>query len=69
MGGNVSKLVIDLGSCENIVSEEAIHKLNLEIEKHFNPYRLEWLKKGNEAMVSKCCLVSFSIGAKYKDKV
>jgi hypothetical protein len=29
---------------------------------------LEWLKKGNEVIVSKCCLVNFSIGTKYKDK-
>jgi hypothetical protein len=29
---------------------------------------LEWLKKGNEVIVSKRCLVKFSIGTKYKDK-
>jgi hypothetical protein len=28
---------------------------------------LEWLKKGNELIISKCCLVHFSIGTKYKD--
>ena len=67
MGGKVCRLVIDSGSCENMVSEEAIQKLRLATEKHPNPYKLSWLKRGNEVTVSKRCLVSFSIGLKYKD--
>jgi hypothetical protein len=68
IGGKVCKLVIDGGSCENVVTEEAVQKLALNIEKHPTPYCLEWLKKGNEVIVSKCCLVNFSIGTKYKDR-
>jgi hypothetical protein len=60
--GKVCQLVIDSGSCENIVAEEVVNKLALETEKHPNPYRLEWLKKGNEVIVSKRCLVSFLLG-------
>ena len=67
MGGKVCRLVIDSGSCENVVSEEAVQKLGLATEKHPNPYKLSWLKRGNEVTVSKRCLVSFSIGLKYKD--
>ena len=67
MGGKVCRLVIDSGSCENVVSEKAVQKLGLATEKHPNPYILSWLKKGNEVTVSKCCLVSFSIRLKYKD--
>jgi hypothetical protein len=52
-----------------VVAEEVVEKLALETEKHPNPYRLEWLKKGNEVIVTKCCLVSFSIGNRYKDKM
>ncbi|XP_059433719.1 uncharacterized protein LOC132166885 [Corylus avellana] len=63
------KLVIDGGSCENVVAEEAVQKLGLATEKHPTPYRLEWLKKEDEVIVSKRCLVSFSIGKRYKDKV
>ena len=35
--GKVCKLVIDSGSCENVVSEEAVQKLGLATEKHPNP--------------------------------
>jgi hypothetical protein len=66
--GKVCKLIIDGGNCENVVAEEAVQKLALETEKHPTPYHLEWLKKGNEVIVSKRCLVNFSIGTKYKDK-
>jgi hypothetical protein len=52
-----------------VVVEEVVRKLALDMEKHHpTPYRLEWLKKGNEVIVLKCCLVNFSIGTKYKDK-
>jgi hypothetical protein len=51
------------------VVEEVVKKLALETEQHPNPYHLEWLKKGNVVVVSKCCLVSFSIGDRYKDKM
>ena len=67
IGGKVCRLVIDSGSCESVVSEEAIQKLGLATGKHTNPYKLSWLKRGNEVIVSKRCLVSFSIGLKYKD--
>ena len=66
-GGKVCRLVIDYGSRENVVSEEAAQKLGLATEKHPNPYKLSWLKRGNEVTVSKRCLVSFSIGLKYKE--
>lgn len=63
----VSKVIIDHGSCENVVSEDAIKKLQLKIDRHPKPYKLSWLKKGSEVTVDKRCLVSFSIGKKYFD--
>jgi hypothetical protein len=66
--GKVCKLIIDGECCENVVAGKAVQKLDLDIEKHPTPYRLEWLKKGNKVIVSKRCLVKFSIGTKYKDK-
>jgi hypothetical protein len=53
----VCKLVIDGGSCENVVIEVVVQKLALDTEKHPTPYSLEWLKNGNEIIVSKRCLV------------
>ncbi|XP_022843219.1 uncharacterized protein LOC111366753 [Olea europaea var. sylvestris] len=63
----VCKLIIDSGSCENVVSEEAIEKLQLKMDRHPKPYKLSWLNKGSEVTVEKRCLVSFSIGKKYFD--
>ncbi|GAA0167707.1 hypothetical protein LIER_22579 [Lithospermum erythrorhizon] len=66
--GKFWKLVIDSGSCENMVSEEVVKKSSLKIEAHPNPYKLAWLKKGGEISVTYRSLVPFSIGSKYKDK-
>ncbi|XP_022897834.1 uncharacterized protein LOC111411547 [Olea europaea var. sylvestris] len=63
----VYKLIIDSGSCENVVSEEAIEKLQLKMDCHPKPYKLSWLNKGSEVTVEKRCLVSFSIEKKYFD--
>ncbi|XP_026378179.1 uncharacterized protein LOC113272580, partial [Papaver somniferum] len=67
--GKVCRLVIDPGSCENIIDEEVVKRFRLETKAHPHPYKLSWLKKGNEVKVNKRCLVSFSIGNKYKDKI
>ncbi|XP_052290298.1 uncharacterized protein LOC127900023 [Citrus sinensis] len=69
IGGKICRMVIDSGSCENVISKEAITKLNLKTEPHQTPYKLTWLKKGNQVTVSKRCLVSLSIGSIYKDKI
>ena len=37
MRDKVYRLVINSGSCENVVSEEAVQKLGLATEKHPNP--------------------------------
>ena len=65
----VCKFLIDAGSCENIISTEAVSKLGLVTEQHPRPYRLAWLKKGGEISVSKRSLVTFSVGTQYQDKV
>ena len=48
----ICRFVIDFGSCENVISENAVQKLGLKTEKHPEPYKLAWLKKGNEVIVS-----------------
>ena len=61
--------MIDAGSCENIVSTEAEHKLWVKTEVHPKPYKLAWLKKEGEVTISQRALISFSIVPKYKDQV
>lgn len=68
IGGKVCRIIIDSGSCENVISKEAIMKLNLKTKPHQTPYKLTWLKKENQVTLSKHCLVSLSIGSIYKDK-
>ena len=46
--GKVYRFIIDLGSCENVMSEAVVQKLNLLTEPHPTPYTLAWLKRGNE---------------------
>lgn len=52
-----------------MVATTMVGKLNLNTEKHPRPYKLSWLRKGNEVQVDKKCLVQFSIGPIYKDEV
>ncbi|XP_042942593.1 uncharacterized protein LOC122276749 [Carya illinoinensis] len=63
----VCKMIIDSDSCENVVSEEVVQKLQLKTDRHPKPYKLSWLDKGSEVTVDRQCLVSFSIGRKYFD--
>lgn len=69
IGGKVCNIVIDGGSCENMVSTVMVDKLKLKCQKHPYPYHVSWIKKGNEVTIDKRCLVKFSIGDTYKDEV
>ncbi|GJZ48364.1 reverse transcriptase domain-containing protein [Tanacetum coccineum] len=64
----VCTFVVDPGSCDNLIAEEAVQKLGLKTENRPKPYKLQWLKKGGEVTVSKRVLVAFS-GKTYKDSV
>ncbi|KAI3425504.1 PUA domain-containing protein [Psidium guajava] len=68
-GGKLCNVIIDGGSCENVVSTTMVERLGLKTENHSQPYKLSWLKKRNEMKVSKRCLVQLSIGKKYTDEV
>lgn len=65
--GKICRFVVDSGCSANVVSEEAVRKLALPVETHPHPYRLLWMQTGAEVFVSKRTLLSFSIGAHYKD--
>jgi hypothetical protein len=57
--GKVCDVIIDSGSCENIISEIMVQKLLLKTEKHQKPYKLSWLEKGKCVQVDQRCLVNF----------
>ncbi|GAV59614.1 zf-CCHC domain-containing protein/Asp_protease_2 domain-containing protein, partial [Cephalotus follicularis] len=67
--GKTCNVIIDGGSCKNVVSETMVEKLGLKTEKHPRPYKLLRFRKGNEVKVDKRCLVQFSIGQKYHDEL
>lgn len=69
IGGKVCKLIIDSGSCENVVAEEAVKKLGLTDETHHVPYKLTWLQQESEICVSRRALINFSIGDAYRDQI
>ena len=62
------ELIIDSGSCENIISRKVVRLLKLLIEKQPNPYSTEWIKVAKKIEVKERCKVPFSIG-KYRDEV
>jgi hypothetical protein len=62
------QLIIDNRSIDNLVSTDMVEKLKLEMKIHLNPYRVSWLHKGHQVMVSRQCKVEFKIGG-YKDEV
>lgn len=64
--GRVCHFVIDARSCEDIISAEAVQKLNIQTENHPKPYNLVRLKKGGVVSVSRRVL---SFYLKYKDIV
>uniref|UniRef100_A0A2N9EAC7 Lactate/malate dehydrogenase C-terminal domain-containing protein n=1 Tax=Fagus sylvatica TaxID=28930 RepID=A0A2N9EAC7_FAGSY len=54
----VCNLIIDGGSCENVISQEVVDKLRLQQRDHPNPYKLSWLKKGNDVKVTTRCMAT-----------
>ena len=67
--GKVYCIVIDADSYKNTVSTEVAKKLGVRTEARPKPYKLAWLKNRGGVTISKRALISFSIGAKYKDQV
>src|SRR5205809_752281 len=64
----ILNVIIDGGSCKNIVSKKTAEDMKLPVEKHPQPYTIGWIKSGEQIVVNKRCRIPFSIG-KYKDEV
>lgn len=55
IGKKVCRMVINSSSYKNLISEEAITKLNLKMESYRTLYIVKRLKKTNYVMVKKWC--------------
>jgi len=62
-------MIIDSGSCANVVSLSMIKKLNLQTSVHPHPYNIRWLNQSKGLQVNSRCLISFSIGKNYQDEL
>ncbi|OMO99181.1 reverse transcriptase [Corchorus capsularis] len=60
--GKPSSVIIDGGSCTNIVSVYLVKELALSTTKHPKPYSLGWFNDREEIKVNKKVLVSLSLG-------
>ena len=69
IGGKVCSLIIDGGSCTNVVAKTVVDKLKLELTPHPKPYTIQWLNQGKGIHITSRCLISFSIGKSYKDEI
>ncbi|GJS95133.1 RNA-directed DNA polymerase [Tanacetum coccineum] len=57
--GKICDMIIDGGSCENVVSTYMVEKLGMKTEDHPEPYQLTWLKKGILLKLVNVVLCSF----------
>jgi hypothetical protein len=63
-----ARVIIDGGSCNNLVSADLVKKLALPTRPHPHPYHIQWLNDSGKAKVTQTCRVPFSLGA-YVDSV
>lgn len=66
VGDTMCSLIVDDGSCQNVISTEVVQNLGPLTVPLESRYRLKWLDKGSELWVRKKVLLAFEIG-EYKD--
>ena len=66
--GKLCSLIIDSGSCTDVMSARMVEKLGLKTTPHAKPYKLQWLSDDGEMVVNRQVLVAFAIG-RYHDEV
>ncbi|XP_074315568.1 uncharacterized protein LOC141651769 [Silene latifolia] len=64
----ICNLIIDSGSCANVVARDLVDELKLQTKDRVKPYKLHWLNGENGIRVKKQALVSLSLGP-YADEV
>ncbi|XP_074299028.1 uncharacterized protein LOC141630038 [Silene latifolia] len=64
----ICNLIIDSGSCANVVARDLVDELKLQTKDRVKPYKLHWLNGENGIQVKKQALVSLNLGP-YTDEV
>ncbi|XP_020682075.1 uncharacterized protein LOC110099310 [Dendrobium catenatum] len=67
--GKVCEVLIDTGCTENVISRAVVQSLQLKTSKSPNPYKISWVKKGIDMVVTDMWKVNFSIGKHYASEV
>nr|GEY01134.1 putative reverse transcriptase domain-containing protein [Tanacetum cinerariifolium] len=58
--GKVCIVIIDGGSCDNMVATSMLEKLGLDVQDHPEPYQLTWLKKEvSSSMIARLNMMAF----------
>ncbi|XP_049382856.1 uncharacterized protein LOC125847235 [Solanum stenotomum] len=66
--GKTYSMIIDGGSCANVVSSYLVDKLGIACMKRSTQYRLQWLNDYGEVKENKQCMISFNVG-RYEDEI
>ncbi|MCY6488111.1 retropepsin-like aspartic protease, partial [Actinobacillus pleuropneumoniae] len=66
--GKCCKVIIENGSTDSLVSIEMVDKLGLAKTIHPTPYKVSWLQKGHQIIVTEQCKVEIKI-ITYKDVI
>ena len=57
-----ARVIIEGGSCNNLVSSDLVKKLELTTSPHKHPYHIQWLNNSGKAKVTETARVHFSLG-------
>jgi len=58
----VCDVIVDNGSCKNLVARKLVQHLKLPVERYSTPYEIRWIQKGRTAEVTEVCHIPVSIG-------
>ena len=56
-----ARVIIDVGSYNNLVSSDLVKKLELTTHPHKHPYHIQWLNDSGKAKVTQTARVHFSL--------
>lgn len=56
-------MVIDSGSCNNLINADLIKKLNLPTRQHSQPYHVRWFNNSGKVKVTQTGRIHFFIGS------